>query len=110
MVDSMYIFVGNLPGEARLVELQEFLGNHEMSVDFSTHRHQSIHSKDPHFLLIKTRDNESAKDLIKELNGKKFHNVQIEARRFIRRMHQKQWDGEERRQYQLDLELLFAGK
>lgn len=103
----MLIFVGNLPGEASLLELQNFLGNHEMSVNYSAHRQQNEHSENTHFLLIKTHSHESADELIDELNGKHFHNSQILARRYIQRRSPQIWNGVERRQYQLNLELIF---
>jgi len=101
----MHIFISNLPGNASLLELQHFLGNHEMSVDYSSHRHNS-HS-DTHFLLIKTNSNESADELIRELNGKQFHGITVKARRFINRRKQHNWDGQERRNHQLNLDLIF---
>jgi hypothetical protein len=100
----MLVFVGNLPGDSTLLELQNFLGNHEMSVDFSAHQHEINGS---HFLLIKTNSFESAEDLISDLNGKRFNSVKIEARRFIKRSEQPQeWTKEERRTSQLELDFL----
>ncbi len=97
----MLVFIGNLPGNSPLIELQHFLGNHEMSVDYSTHRHEKAGS---HFLLIKTNSFESSDDLIRDLNGKTFNNVKIEARKFIQRnKKQQKWAKEERRTSQLEL-------
>ncbi|MBC8210906.1 MAG: hypothetical protein H8E21_07535 [Gammaproteobacteria bacterium] len=101
----MHIFISNLPRDASLLELQHFLGNHEMSIDYSTHR-RNDHSEH-HFLLIKTNSHESAGALIKELNGKLFHGIAVEARRFIERKNQQAWDGKERRNQQLNLALIF---
>ena len=103
----MHIFVGNIPGNATLLELQRFLGDHKMSVDYSSHRHGNSTQTDAHFLLIKTNSNESADDLIQELNGKRFRDVPLEARRFIQRQPNPQWKGVDRRSYQLDLDLIF---
>jgi RNA recognition motif-containing protein len=100
----MLVYIGNLPGNSTLIELQNFLGNHEMSVDFTAHRHEN---NDSHFLLIKTNSNESADDLIKELNGKFFYGEKIEARKFIKRSEQPQeWTKEERRTSQLELDFI----
>ena len=97
----MLVFVGNLPRDSPLIELQHFLGNHEMSVDYSAHRHEKTGS---HFLLIKTNSFESADDLISDLNGKSFNSVKIEARKFIKRSKQQQeWAKEDRRNSQLEL-------
>lgn len=104
----MHIFVGNLPGEASLLELQHFLGNHEMNVDYSSHSHDKDSHPNTHFLLIKTSSNESADKLISEINGKKFHGVTVEARRFIKRRKKYKWDGQERRGSQMNLDLIFS--
>ncbi len=75
-----------------------------MSVDFTAHQHEH---NDSHFLLIKTNSFESADDLIKELNGKCFNGVKIEARKFIKRNAQAQeWTKEERRIRQLELDFI----
>ena len=105
----MHIIISNLPGDASLLELQFFLGNHEMSVDYSSHRQKSDSHSDSHFLLIKTKSNESASQLINELNGKQFHGIAVEARRFIHRSDQQNWEGQERRNHQdqLNLDLIF---
>jgi len=100
----MLVFIGNLPGSAPLIELQHFLGNHEMSVDYSAHRHDNNDVSDSHFLLIKTNSFESADDLIRDLNGKSFNTVKIEARKFIHRKKQQQWNQVERRTNQLELD------
>ena len=99
----MLVFVGNLPRDSPLIELQHFLGNHEMSVDYSAHRHEKTGS---HFLLIKTNSFESADDLISDLNGKNFNSVKIEARKFIKRSKQQEWTKEERRNSQLELDFI----
>ena len=103
----MHIFIKNLPGDASLLELQHFLGNHEMAIDFSSHKHHS--NSDSHFLLVKTNSNESADELIRELNGKLFHGAVVEARRFIERTQQQEWDGQDQRIHnqQLNLALIF---
>ncbi len=100
----MLVFIGNLPGNSPLIELQHFLGNHEMSVDYSTHRHEDNDMDDSHFLLIKTNSFESAEDLIQDLNGKSFNSVKIEARNFICRKKQQEWSHVERRTSQLELD------
>jgi hypothetical protein len=100
----MLVYVGNLPGDTTLIELQNFLGNHEMSVDFTAHQHEN---NDSHFLLIKTNSFESADDLISELNAKRFNGIKIEARKFIKRSEQAQeWTEEERRISQLEFDFI----
>jgi hypothetical protein len=104
----MHIFIGNLPADTSLLDLQHFLGNHEMNVHYSSHSHDNLSDSSSHFLLIKTDSDESANKLISEINGKLFHGVPVEARRLIERSGQQEWDGQERRNEQMDLELLFT--
>ena len=76
-----------------------------MTVDYSAHRHNT---SDSHFLLVKTESNESADQLIAEINGKIFHGIAVIARRFIKRQGKRAWHGQERRSYQLNLDLIFS--
>ncbi len=101
----MFIYIGNLPGEATLIELQEFLGDHAMSVDFSAHRHPQ--QSDHHFVLIKAMGDAEADQLVSDLNGKPFKGVRVQARRWVERAEKRAWQGPERRFQQLDLDLIF---
>ncbi len=100
----MFVFIGNLPRDVSLVELQELLGDHEMSVDYALHRHEH---NDNHFVLAKANSNSDLESLIQQLHGRKIHNKNIEVRRFINRSGLEDWSGEDRRSYQLDLDILF---
>jgi hypothetical protein len=101
----MYIYVGNLPGKATLVELQSFLGDHEMSVDFSAHSHPN--NTDHHFVLVKTAGKRESKQLIRELDGRCFKGSPVQARLYVERAATSDWKGPERRFQQLDLDLIF---
>ncbi|MCP3688258.1 MAG: RNA-binding protein [Gammaproteobacteria bacterium] len=100
----MFAFIGNLPGELSLVELQGLLGDHEMSVDYSMHRHEH---NDNHFVLAKASSKEDLESLVSQLHGRKIHNNTVEIRKFINRRELEDWVGEDRRSYQLDLDMLF---
>lgn len=107
-IGYMHVFIGNIPGEATLLEIQKFLGNHEMSLNYSAlrpHQHPELNS---HCLLIKTNSHESADGLIAELNGKVFKEREIVARRYVERKSRQPYHGVDRRQKQLDLNLLFS--
>ncbi len=102
----MLAFIGNLPGDLSLVELQGLLGDHEMSVDYSLHRHEH---NDSHFVLAKASSKADFETLVEQLHGKKIHNKTVEVREFVERRELEDWDGDDRRSYQLDLGLLFPG-
>ena len=102
----MYVYVGNLPGGATLVDLQRFLGDHAMSVDFTAHRHPL--DPDQHFVLIRAFGDAEAGQLVRELDGRLFEGVPVQARRWITRARTSDWEGPERRCKQLDLDLIFS--
>ena len=93
----MLVFIGNLPGDAPLIEIQNLLQGRDLSVDFTSHRCAEWQSRDYHFVLVKTRDSETLQNLIDEINGRLFRGHVLEARPFIKRKAQSSWDGVERR-------------
>ncbi len=99
----MLVFIGNLPGDAPLIEIQQLLHGHHLSVDFTSHRCDEWQSRDYHFVLVKMQDSESLNRLIGEIDGRLFRGHVLEARPFIRRKQQASWDGIERRVHQLAL-------
>ena len=99
----MLVFIGNLPGDAPLVDIQQLLDGRDLSVDFSSHRCEEWKRPDYHFVLVKMRDSESLNSLINEIDGQLFHGHVLEARPFIKRKAGSTWDGVERRSHQLAL-------
>lgn len=99
----MLVFIGNLPGETPLLDIQRLLDGRVLSVDFTSHRCEDWKQRDYHFVLVKMRDSESVNSLIDEIDGLDFHGQVLEARPFIKRRDQSDWDGIERRSHQLAL-------
>lgn len=86
------------------MEIQNLLGTRDMLVDYASYRAKPADYPGHHFILAKTKSNESADDLVLELNGSSFRGVELEARHFVKRKQQGSWPGAERRtnQYGLD--------
>ncbi len=99
----MLVFIGNLPGETPLLDIQRLLDGRNLSVDFTSHRCDDWKTRDYHFVLVKMRDAESLNSLISEIDGKLFHGHILEARPFVKRKTQSTWNGIERRSHQLAL-------
>ncbi len=99
----MLVFIGNLPGETPLIDIQQLLDGRNLSVDFSSHRSPEWKQRDYHFVLVKMSDPKSLNKLINEINGLLFHGHVLEARPFVKRRSQHDWDGVERRNLQLAL-------
>ncbi len=100
----MLVFIGNLPGDTHLQEIQEIVGDRDMLVDYKTYRARPADNQDYHFVLAKTDSKDSAAALIRKLNGTAFRGVEIEARHFVKRKKLAAWQGVERRGNQLDFD------
>ncbi len=99
----MLVFIGNLPGDAPLVEIQQLLHGRDLSVDFTSHRCADWKSRDYHFVLVEAFDAKTRDSLIAEINGRLFRGHVLEARPFITRKGDAEWDGVDRRVNQLAL-------
>jgi hypothetical protein len=91
------IFIGNLPGDATLRELDEFLGGLKLSANTQVCRGVNAHAENYHYFLAQVEDPQQADALIGRLNGKLFLGRPIEARRFVKRKCREPWRGQERR-------------
>jgi hypothetical protein len=93
----MDIFIGNLPGEATLAELQAFLGDLKLHSDVHHCNGRNHADDDYHFFVIQAVEPDRAFALIEQFNGRVFHGRTVEAREYIRRKRQGAWKGMERR-------------
>lgn len=93
----MQVFIGNLPGDATLCELDQFLGGLKLSAHTQVCRGVNAHAEDYHYFLVRAKDAQHADALIRRLDGSLFLGRAIEARRFVERKCNEPWPGEERR-------------
>ena len=97
----MDVFIGNLPAEGLLVELEELLGIHALHSRFERRAGRDCFDKSYHYFVIFTDSDDEGRALIKRLNGMNFGSKRIIAREFIKRVESNlpaaDWDREERR-------------
>lgn len=101
----MLAFIGNLPGDTPLVDIQALLQGRNLTVDFSSHRCDDWQSRDYHFVLVQMPDADSLSRLVKEMHGSLFRGHILEARPFVKRKSRVPWNGIERRSQQLAFNL-----
>jgi hypothetical protein len=101
----MFVFIGNLPGDTQLTEIQKLLGERDMQFDYTAYQGRLSNDSDYHFILVKMENSESADSLIDKLRGKSFRGVELDARHFIKRKKQNNWIESERRINQLNLDI-----
>lgn len=97
----MDVFIGNLPADGKLVELEELLGLQVLHSRFEMRAGRDCFDKSYHYFVIYTDSDDEGWALIKRLNGMKFKANRIIAREFHQRVESNlpagDWDREERR-------------
>ncbi len=97
----MDVFIGNLPAEARLLEIQDLLGGQSVHTRFERRMGRDCFDKDYHYFIVFTSSDNEGRALIDSLNGKIFDGCRITAREFIKRADcnapARDWDRRERR-------------
>jgi hypothetical protein len=100
----MLIFIGNLPRNVTLVELEKILGRENLRVRCSTHSGKRKDKSEYHCILVNTESDDVGRKLIEQIDGLKLADNNLVARRYIDRESSRDWQGENRRIKQLDLE------
>ena len=100
----MLIFIGNLPRNATLVELEKILGRENFRVRYSSHRGKRKDKSEYHCILVNTEIDNVGHKLIEQIDGLKLANNILVARQYIDREISGDWQGENRRIKQLDLD------
>jgi hypothetical protein len=97
----MEIFVGNLPADGRLIDLQEVLQGHKLHTRFEMHTGTDAFDRDYHYFIVVSETDDEGLALIERLNGMLFNGNRLTAREFIRRSDSTEpavdWNREERR-------------
>lgn len=97
----MEIFIGNLPADGRLIELEELLGGLSIHSRFEMRIGFDRYSRNYHFFVVYTESDADGQALIERINGVHFGENRLTAREYIRRTedtaHAADWDGTERR-------------
>ncbi len=95
----MEIFIGNIPAEAKLIELYHILGAQQMHSDFSTHEGRDWDHRKYHFVIVNTENRSQGVALIQRLSGTEISDRKLDIREYIHRENKDQsiWNGEDRR-------------
>jgi hypothetical protein len=91
------VFIGNLPGEATLVELYAFLEGVRLSAELDHMKGVDNDRRDYHYFVAKVNGENDARDVIEKFNGREFAGRKIQAREYIERSNSNTWTEEERR-------------
>lgn len=97
----MDIFIGNLPANGRLVELEELLGGLSARSRFERRIGSDGFERNYHFFVISTETDADGLALIARINGMLFEGNRLTARQYVQRAKSTvpaaDWDGIERR-------------
>ncbi|NEX19205.1 hypothetical protein G3480_02565 [Thiorhodococcus mannitoliphagus] len=93
----MEIFIGNLPGQATLVELTSFLEGVAIKSDCRFYEGRGIDNRNYHYVVARAPSRADGLALIARLNGQLFGGRPIVAREYRRRAPRSQWQGADRR-------------
>lgn len=97
----MEIFIGNLPADGRLIELEALLGGLSVNSRFETRTGLDCYDKNYHFVVINADSDAEGRALIERISGSHFKGNRLAAREYIRRTEDTapaaDWDGMERR-------------
>ncbi|NEV61085.1 RNA-binding protein [Thiorhodococcus minor] len=93
----MEIFIGNLPGQATIVELTGFLEGVALKPDYHCYEGRDKDNRNYHYFVARAASRADGLALIARLNGQLFGGRPIEAREYHRRAPCSEWPGAERR-------------
>jgi len=93
----MDVFIGNLPADATLLELQELVGDFALRADFRCKQGHDRDGRPYHFFIARTENRSHGMELVARLNGLDFQGLRLAARECMPRQPGKAWPGEERR-------------
>lgn len=97
----MEIFIGNLPADGKLVELNALLDGLRLHTRFEVFSGKDGFANNYHYFVVQTDNDAQGQALIERLNATQFHNNTLTVREFIRRgkttTARQTWSGKDRR-------------
>ena len=93
----MKLFIGNIPGEALLVDIYEFLGGLALRADFHARQGRDASSNSYHYVVAELSDPEDIDRLITEYDGMPFLGRSLTVREYHDRTGNTHWRGEDKR-------------
>ena len=93
----MKLFIGNIPGDALLVDIHNFLGGLELRGDFQAREGRTSSSECYHYVVAELSEEGDIDNLIKRYDGIRFHGSSLVVREYYDRDPCAVWAGEEHR-------------
>jgi hypothetical protein len=91
------VFVGNLPGEATLMDLHTLVGNFLLKADLQCCEGRDRVNRGYHYFIVRVDNRSDGLALVARLNGMEFAGRRLVAREYVRRRSLDLWEAEERR-------------
>lgn len=93
----MKLFIGNLPSDALIIDLYNFLGGLELRANFEAKEGIDRDSSCYHYVVAELSQQQDIQDLVRRFDGVEFGGHSLVVRQFIERDPCQQWLGEEKR-------------
>ncbi len=81
----MEVFIGNLPGEATIEELRNFVGEIHLHNNFECRKGWDMSNSNYYYFIARMNNCQDGEQLINKINGKLFHGRIVTAREFVQR-------------------------
>ena len=81
----MKLFIGNLPADALLIDIYEFLGGLNLQASFEPRQGCDCNRRDYHYVIAQLADNHDIDQLIHSLDGLSFQGQSLAVRQFQER-------------------------
>jgi len=91
------LFIGNIPGDALLVDIHNFLGGLELRADFQAREGRTGNSESYHYVVAELSEKGDIENLINRYDGIEFSGSPLVVREFFERDPCSQWSGQEKR-------------
>lgn len=91
------LFIGNIPGDALLVDIHNFLGGLELRADFQAREGRRSDSECYHYVVAELAEEGDIDNLIKRYDGIEFKGSPLVVREFYDRDPCSEWAGQENR-------------
>lgn len=92
------LFIGNIPGEALLLDIHAFLGGLDLRADFQARQGVDCERKRYHYVVASLESDDDLETLINQYNGVPFKGNSLTVREYQERMPcPDDWQGQDKR-------------
>jgi len=91
------LYIGNIPGDALLVDIHNFLGGLELRADFQARQGTTSKRERYHYVVAELSEEGDIDNLINRYDGIEFKGNPLVVREFFDRDPYAEWAGQEKR-------------